>query len=59
MAWVSGRVEEEMALEEEVERAKSWPSETEREERAPVGRQAVQPLLVLGFLRSLKYASYF
>lgn len=44
---------------EEVEREKSWQSESEREERAPVGRQAVQPLLVLGFLRSLKYASYF
>ncbi len=33
--------------------------QTEREERAPAGRQAVQPLPALGFLSSLKYASYF
>lgn len=30
-----------------------------REECAPAGRQAVQPLPALGFLGSLKYASYF
>lgn len=33
--------------------------ETAREERAPAGRQAVQPLPALGFLGCLKYASYF
>lgn len=32
---------------------------TEQEKRAPAGRQAVQPLPALGFLRRLKYASYF
>lgn len=38
---------------------RSRREETAREERAPAGRQAVQPLPALGFLGCLKYASYF
>ena len=56
---VAGLVRSEMGSEEEAERGRSRREETAREERAPAGRQAVQPLPALGFLGSLKYASYF
>lgn len=56
---LQGLCKEKLGLERKQREGEVSEKETEREERAPAGRQAVQPLPALGFLGSLKYASYF
>lgn len=53
-----GLVVSDIVSEEQADREKERARLRGRE-RAPAGRQAVQPLPALGFLGSLKYASYF